>query len=90
MLQLFTNVQTDAINKLVWSVYPNPASDVLNIQANPGYSDANWFIFNVEGRIMMQGSGLDKAIPVQMLSSGHYWIQVTSGTVYDVQQWVKE
>ena len=90
MLQLFTNVQTDAINKLVWSVYPNPASDVLNIQANPGYSDANWFIFNVEGRLMMQGSGLDKAIPVQMLSSGHYWIQVTSGTVYDVQQWVKE
>ncbi|GEN76474.1 hypothetical protein CHA01nite_22140 [Chryseobacterium hagamense] len=55
------------------SVYPNPASDVLNIS---GIEGTEFEIYNAAGQLMHKGKIADKTINVRDLVKGVYFIQI--------------
>jgi len=62
-------------------VYPNPASDVLNVQTTKQDSFV-WFVFDSQGRLVLSGKNNDgeKAIDISSLTSGVYLIKIATPT----------
>jgi hypothetical protein len=64
-----------------WSVYPNPASEMVNIKIDHGGSSGSIRIMDVIGQTVYQTSantGLNP-IPVSSLSAGIYFVRYDSG-----------
>jgi len=55
-------------------VYPNPATDVLNITKVSG--NATYTIYNVAGQMVSKGKIADNKVPVSKLQSGVYMISI--------------
>jgi thiol-disulfide isomerase/thioredoxin len=67
-----------------FTVFPNPANDVLNIQTKQQLSDdAVYHVFNVAGEMVMTGSLQSTAtnftVDVSTLNNGCYLLEVVSG-----------
>ncbi|OHX65944.1 hypothetical protein NH26_06025 [Flammeovirga pacifica] len=60
--------------QLVWSLYPNPASETVNITAPKEIMNCEWVLTNLEGRKISEGvfSGIKYKIDVDDLPSGVY------------------
>jgi acetolactate synthase regulatory subunit len=76
-------------------VFPNPTTDVLQLQLNNTFDKMNVQIINSAGQIVKQINGLSVSnqtitIPVNNLSSGHYWLYLRSGDEKQVLQFVKQ
>ncbi len=76
-------------------VFPNPATDVLQLQLNSGYDKVDVQIVNVSGQVVKQISNLSAAnqtikIPVNNLASGTYFLYLQSGGEKQVLQFVKK
>ena len=68
------------------SIYPNPASDRLQIITEEAVNEVQ--IINTQGQLIMQGS--DKVINIEALPQGVYMIKVTNEEgAFNVQQFVK-
>ena len=69
------------IPKDYWRIYPNPVSDIVNIEAE-SYYQANWQVqlINVQGKVLLQQSLSNKELQLQMTSypPGIYYIRITS------------
>jgi len=61
-------------NSIVTSVYPNPATDVLNIVTNEEI--ANVSIISLEGKVV--ATATNSAVDISMLNSGIYIYEVTT------------
>lgn len=62
-------------------VYPNPASDVLNVAVSG--SSFNYMIYDAQGRLIQHGpshSG-SLALDITSLANGVYGLSVTSGSL---------
>ena len=64
-----------------WSVYPNPVTDALTIQAGSGVSDAAMIsirIFNASGRLVLEERAARRMtlLDIEFLPSGLYTIQI--------------
>ncbi|HPZ25015.1 MAG TPA: T9SS type A sorting domain-containing protein [Kaistella sp.] len=55
-------------------VYPNPATDVLNITKVSG--NATYTIYNIAGQMVSKGKIADNKVPVSKLQSGVYMISI--------------
>ncbi|WP_294296819.1 T9SS type A sorting domain-containing protein [uncultured Chryseobacterium sp.] len=55
------------------SIYPNPASDVLNISGAEG---TEFKINNAAGQLVSKGKISDQKVPVRDLSKGIYFIRI--------------
>ncbi|MBB3699065.1 T9SS type A sorting domain-containing protein [Flammeovirga yaeyamensis] len=68
-------------NDLEWSLYPNPASDVVTIKAPQNLSNCEWVLTNAEGRKVTEGvfTGNTYKIDVDDLPSGIYILRHTQG-----------
>ncbi len=67
------------------SIFPQPASDFLNISFNEKFIDAqiSYSIFDISGREMLHGDLLKNdliTIPIGQLSAGLYLLQIRSGS----------
>lgn len=76
-------------------VFPNPVTDVLQLQLNNNYAKINVQIVNAAGQIVKQLNDLAVfnqtiRIPVSNLSSGNYWLRLQTGTEKQVLQFVKD
>ena len=75
-------------------VFPNPTTDVLQLQLNKGYDKMNVQIFNSAGQLVKKSTipALNQIaiIPVQNLPAGKYWLQLQSGTDKQLLQFVKQ
>lgn len=63
-------------------LFPNPAYDYLYITSAAHYQDADFFITNIEGKVLLQGI-LDKTqatISTSGLPSGAYYLHINSKT----------
>ncbi len=58
------------------SVFPNPASDVLNIENNE--SIAVMYILSTDGRVVSQISNPGQSIDISNLAAGHYMLRMIS------------
>ncbi len=76
-------------------VFPNPTTDVLQLQLNSSFDKMNVQIINSAGQTVKQLNNLSTSnqtitIPVQNLPAGQYWLRLQSGSEKQVLQFVKE
>lgn len=79
-------------NKLLsFKMFPNPASDLVNIQLPAGSDKAEVSIFDYTGRLMKSKiiTLNDSKLDVNNLSNGMYLIRVTSNNKIGAQRFVK-
>ena len=79
-------------NLLSFEMYPNPVSDLLNIQLPTGTEKAEVSVFDYTGRLVSSKiiSSNDTAIDVQKISRGIYIIRVATNTKIGVQRFIKK
>lgn len=84
-------LQNDKATEIL--VFPNPTTDVLQLQLNAAYEKMYIQIFNASGQLVkqltVQASNQTITIPVQNLAAGKYWLQLQSGNDKQVLQFVK-
>jgi hypothetical protein len=73
-------------SRAVANVYPNPASDVLNISA-PGYEDDEFIIVNSLGQIVQQGAleDVEAQINISAFPNGNYFIRFRNSPIVPIQ-----
>jgi len=79
-------------NKLLsFKMFPNPASDLVNIQLPAGSDKAEVSIFDYTGRLMKSKTitSNDSKLDVNNLSNGMYLIRVTSNNKIGAQRFIK-
>lgn len=60
-------------------LYPNPASDEINLVYGKAEANAAYFVYNMQGQLLLQGklaSGGTTAIAINELTPGMYFIQL--------------
>jgi len=80
-------------NKLLsFEMYPNPVSDVLNIQLPSGTDKAEVGVYDYTGRLMSTKtiSSNDSTLDVQNISKGIYIIRATTNSKIGVQRFIKK
>ena len=80
-------------NKLLsFEMYPNPVSDVLNIQLPSGTDKAEVGVYDYTGRLVSTKtiSSNDSTLDVQNISKGIYILRVTTNTKIGVQRFIKK
>jgi hypothetical protein len=86
--QLQNNTSTEIL------VFPNPTTDVLQLQLNKVYDKMHVQVVNAAGQVVKQfillASSQTISIPVQNLAAGQYWIRLQSGDEKQVLQFVKQ
>ncbi len=80
---------TNAMNKSLFSLYPNPAKDVLNISGDLDIASAN--VYDLSGRLVRSIEVTNAMVPVQQLAKGSYIIILhdTAGKQYS-SKFIKE
>lgn len=85
---LSSQATSDVDNTEVFSVYPNPAKDVIHLN---GISDvASIKIFNMEGKVVMSQANQNNSINISKLTSGIYLILVKDGDKTFSQKFIKK
>ena len=86
--QLQNNASTEIL------VFPNPTTDVLQLQLNAAYEKMNVQIINNAGQLVKQmqiaSANQTISIPVQYLTAGKYWLHLQTGSEKQVLQFVKQ
>jgi hypothetical protein len=79
-------------NLLNFEMYPNPVSDLLNIQLPTGTEKAEVGVFDYTGRLILSKtiSSNNTAIDVQKISKGIYVIRVSTNSKIGVQRFLKK
>ncbi|MCA6361545.1 MAG: PKD domain-containing protein [Bacteroidetes bacterium] len=68
---------TSELEQLGWSLYPNPANDMLNVQTPAALKDLNYHILDVTGREVHAGVFNESRISIVDLLPGVYLLTVT-------------
>ena len=81
------DTRIDFTGNSVFSLYPNPATNQINIQLING-EDALALLFDISGRLLLQTrlSKTQKLIDLSALTSGIYFVKVKNTTVKFVKQ----
>ncbi|MEI8117462.1 MAG: choice-of-anchor B family protein [Flavobacteriia bacterium] len=84
-----TNQSTANVNNIQvdeWTIYPNPTSESLFVNALKAIGD--WTIFGTNGQVLVQGStqDLNLEVPVESLKSGMYFLRFQN----EVRPWIKQ
>jgi hypothetical protein len=72
----------ETINDKLFSIYPNPALSILNINADYQLINQQYTIIDGLGRVVLNGklNEVDTAINVEQLSKGIYYLKVSDRT----------
>jgi hypothetical protein len=71
------------------SMYPNPATDMVNISLNGDYSDATVVIYDTEGRMVInQVFSGQTELNVSSLEAGVYFVKINTGTTNEIKKLV--
>lgn len=68
-----------AVNNL-WTLYPNPVKDVLNVKADDTLQDTDMYIYDVAGRQVLAGKLSAAGINVTALPAGIYFLKMDGKT----------
>jgi hypothetical protein len=70
------------INDKLFTIYPNPAFSILNINADYQLINQHYTIIDGLGRVILNGklNEFDTAINVEQLSKGIYYLKVSDRT----------
>lgn len=77
------------------AIYPNPASDAINIKCPVGSAGTRIMVYNAAGQLVLQQSVstadhiLDHRIDISGWTPGHYWLSIASGNMLESKMIVK-
>lgn len=79
-LNISTGTNQTPINKsLEYTIYPNPANDILNIDIDNQFTeDYRYTIFDIYGRVFLDEINQQSSISVSKLNSGIYFIRISN------------
>lgn len=83
-LSLQTTIATDLI------LYPNPTKGLLNLNADYGFENAVYSVFDVTGKRVLNDRFNSNTIDVSELSSGNYILRVIDNGVIKTQKFIKQ
>jgi|GEM_PF-1387435 hypothetical protein len=74
------------------SIYPNPATSYITINASPGYANLTLEIFNMTGKLLLSRAvTTNTQIPIEQLSTGIYLFRVKAGSnIIDEEKVIKQ
>ncbi len=73
------------------NLYPNPATDVINISVTGNNSDMNAEIYNVSGQVVYKAAVQNNSsINISNLPDGMYYIKLNSATANGTQKFIKQ
>ena len=89
-----TTIDENLDNHVNVTIYPNPASEIVNIQfEDPTNSEIEVSLMDGQGRLVMTNyigvSETSKMINVQYLPSGLYYLKLSSGKLVNIYKIVK-
>ena len=74
--EIITSVPEVSIGHLI-EIYPNPASDIINVNLNPNTQQASYFIVDHLGKILQKGQISNTVqLDISALKSGFYFLQI--------------
>jgi hypothetical protein len=83
--------ETSGIGKTAWSVYPNPVSDILIIEAENLNENASFEIINSVGLVVSAGTLLaETSIQTSHFPMGIYLLKVGNGKTFEISKIVKK
>jgi Leucine-rich repeat (LRR) protein len=83
--------ETSGIGKTAWSVYPNPVSDILIIEAENLNENASFEIINSVGQVVSAGTLLaETSIQTSHFPMGIYLLKVENGKTSEIRKIVKK
>ena len=86
---LAATAPSETVSKFEFVLFPNPVQDVLNVSFDNNTS-ATFTIINMMGRAVKLGSLSQEGIDVNELTSGVYFIQITSGQNSVTKKFIKQ
>jgi hypothetical protein len=84
-----TVMSVDTVETTLFSVWPNPANDVLNISLTTGFENGSAAtLYDVQGRVVMRSllSGPENTLNIGHVAKGIYFVNVTNGKVSEVKK----
>jgi hypothetical protein len=83
--------ETMGIAKTVWSVYPNPVSDELIIEAENMNENSRYEFINSVGQVISAGTLMTKtSVQTSHFPMGIYLLKVGNGKTFDIRKIVKK
>jgi hypothetical protein len=73
----------------VLSVYPNPANSILNINFPGGFKNQNYSIYDVSGKLVLNGVINQNSINIESLTDGIYFLELNSDKNSDRMKFIK-
>ena len=91
---IITTVEENIRNTIKITVYPNPASDILNIEFDtPVDGEISLYLLDPQGKLVktdkIEPDVKNKQINMQNLPSGIYYLRLTKGKLVNVYKVVK-
>jgi hypothetical protein len=83
-LSLESTLENDLI------LYPNPTKGLLNLNANYGFENAIFSVFDITGKRVLNDRFNSNTIDVSELSSGNYILRVINNGVIKTQKFIKQ
>jgi hypothetical protein len=82
------SLESASVNDLI--LYPNPTKGLLNINANYGFENAIYSVFDITGRRVLNGKYNSNTIDVSELSSGNYILRIINNGVIKTDKFIKQ
>ena len=77
-------------NEVALTVYPNPATEILQLDYRTPLTDAQYTIYNLNGALVQSGVVANKSINVAALASGAYVVKIETGGAVINKQFLKQ
>lgn len=90
----FSEVKQITVNEPVATIiYPNPAKSKLNLQTTENFKNAQVYIYNTQGQILMQlalNNVVRASIDISKLKPGNYFVRIYNGTETEIIKFIKQ
>jgi hypothetical protein len=91
---IITNVEENILNPVRVTIFPNPASEIINIEFDsPTERELKLFLLDAQGKLVkteqIESGITNKQINMQDLPSGIYYLRVINGKLVNVYKVVK-
>jgi hypothetical protein len=82
------NLQVDENQASLFVIYPNPASDILNVAHN--FSGVTYNIYTIDGKLVKSGPLEGTQINISEMSKGLYLLQLNAESVTQTKKIIKK
>jgi hypothetical protein len=81
------------VDQVSFSIFPNPATSVLNFSASNLSANSSVEIYNLDGKLMLQSNIINsqnKSVNIADLNAGVYFVKIISGNKTSVVKLIKQ